>query len=257
MYAIRKNPNTLPKKPYCLHSSCLFLAKMLQYKNILKLYKQQKLLFTVTDVQHHVHMFINWDQDLHHSGQKVTVAKSISVLISEFQAAKQKMLTTPHSQSHSEVPLPFCVAISNHRTRRLQALLEDTPSNLQRLATKGIQPSLINPKKQDAACCPLSMCPQVPAQRTGLMLRGSPNRFSNDEVESSSPPVFTWKYHKSYQVYKSQISVITVYQIKISLSWLITIVYFQKWSYKKKASFHTPYIFMEIVKAISKEVDGI
>ena len=152
----------------------------------------------------------------------VTVAKSISVLISKFQAAKQKMLTTPHSQSHSEVPLPFCVAISNHRTRRLQALLEDTPSNLQRLATKGIQPSLINPKKQDAACCPLSMCPQVPVQRTGLMLRGSPNRFSNDEVESSSPPVFTWKYHKSYQVYKSQISVITVYQIKILRSWLFS-----------------------------------
>ena len=152
----------------------------------------------------------------------VTVAKSISVLISKFQAAKQKMLTTPHSQSHSEVPLPFCVAISNHRTRRLQALLEDTPSNLQRLATKGIQPSLINPKKQDAACFPLSMCPQVPVQRTGLMLRGSPNRFSNDEVESSSPPVFTWKYHKSYQVYKSQISVITVYQIKILRSWLFS-----------------------------------
>ena len=34
---------------------------------------------------------------------------------------------------------------------------------------------------------------QVPTQRTGLMLRGSPNRFSNDEVESNSPPVFTWK----------------------------------------------------------------
>ena len=42
---------------------------------------------------------------------------------------------------------------------------------------------------------PFQVPSKVPSQRTGLMLRGSPSRFSKDEVESSSPPVFTWKNH--------------------------------------------------------------
>ena len=128
----------------------------------------------------------------------------------QFQGSKSKDVTTSHSQSSSKVQVPFCVPNSNYMESPVKNPPVSYPSHfavstnmdgiakvqsrfywhLREWGCFFFEPGLLQAPTHANAEGLL----QAPTQRTGLMLRGSPNRFSKDEVESSSPPpVFTWK----------------------------------------------------------------